>query len=83
MSNETFQKKQKEQFSIHIFYTSAVIIGVCLTIIGILSLSAYRGIELIGDEITTFVAMLFLLSCICSYTAIRTKGEKVFFEKNC
>ena len=76
MGNETFQEKQESQLSIHIFDSSSVMIGVCLTVIGILSITTYQGVEIIGDEITAFVAMLFLISCTCSYAAIRTKAKK-------
>jgi len=76
MSNETFEEKQEKQLSIHIFDSSSVMIGVCLTVIGILSISHYQGVEIIGDNITVFVAMLSLISCISSYAAIRTKKKK-------
>jgi len=77
MPQESFTEKQEENISIHIFSVSAAMVGVCLTVIGILNIvSSFKKIETLGDEITALNAIFFLFSCIISYTAIKTKARK-------
>ena len=52
-------------------------VGVCLTVIGILSIiTTFNKIDTLGDEITAIDAIIFLGSCIISYAAIKTKERK-------
>jgi len=77
MPQETFIEKQEENIAIHIFSVSAAMVGVCLTVIGILNIiSSFKKIETLGDEITALDAIIFLGSCIISYAAIKTKTRK-------
>ncbi len=77
MSQESFIEKQEENISIHIFSVSAAMVGVCLTVIGILNIvSSFKKIETLVDEITALDAIFFLIACIVSYVAIRTKTRK-------
>jgi hypothetical protein len=77
MSQETFIEKQEESISIHIFSVSAAMVGVCLTVIGIINIiTTYKKIETFGDELTTIDAIIFLGTCIVSYVAIKTKERK-------
>jgi hypothetical protein len=77
MPRETFIEKKEENISIHIFSVSAAMIGVCLTVIGILNLvSSFKKIQTLCDEITAVDAIFFLIACVISYTAIRTKTRK-------
>ena len=77
MSQESFIEKQEENISIHIFSVSAAMIGVCLTVIGILNIvSSFKKIETLGDEITALDAIFFLIACVVSYVAIKTKARK-------
>lgn len=66
-----------DDISIHIFLTSATMVGVCLTIIGILKALFYlNSIETIADEILAADALLFLAACVLSYVALRTRTAK-------
>ena len=77
MPAESFIEKQEESISIHIFSVSAAMVGVCLTVIGLLNIiSTLKRIETLGDEIVMMDAALFLVSCIISYMALRTKSRK-------
>jgi tellurite resistance protein TehA-like permease len=77
MPQETFIEKQEENIAIHIFSVSAAMVGVCLTVIGILNIiAAFRKIETLSDEVTAVDAVVFLGSCIISYVAIKTKTRK-------
>ena len=84
MAQETFIEKQEESISIHIFTVSAAMVGVCLTVIGILNIiTAYKKSNTLGDEITALDAIIFLAACTISYTALKTKdrGHRLFLEK--
>ena len=77
MSQETFVEKQEESISIHIFSVSAAMVGVCLTVIGIINvIASFKKIATLGDEITAVDAIIFLSTCIISYIAIKTKERK-------
>jgi drug/metabolite transporter (DMT)-like permease len=77
MPTETFIEKQEENIAIHIFTVSAAMVGICLTVIGILSfIVTANKIETFGDDITAMAAIIFLVSCIIAYTAIKTKERK-------
>ncbi len=78
MPQETFIEKQEESISIHIFSVSAAMVGVCLTVIGIINvITNFKKIATLGDEITAIDAIIFLGSCIISYIAIKTKERKL------
>jgi hypothetical protein len=78
MAQETFIEKQEESIVVHIFSVSAGMVGVCLTVIGILNvITTFKNIDTLGDEITAVDAIIFLGSCIISYVAIRTKERKL------
>lgn len=77
MPQETFLEKQEESLSVHIFSVSAALVGVCLTVISLFSISdALKRLQNIGDELIAFDAILFLVTCVFSYMAIRTRDRK-------
>jgi len=77
MPQETFIEKQEENIAIHIFSVSAAMVGVCLTVIGILNImTTFTKIDTLGDETTAIDAIIFLGACIISYIAIKTKERK-------
>ncbi len=77
MATETFIERQEENISIHIFAVSAAMVGVCITVISLFSISAaLRKIETLGDDLMAVDAVLFLVSCITSYMAIKTQNRQ-------
>ncbi|HOW36445.1 MAG TPA: hypothetical protein PL155_08550 [Candidatus Omnitrophota bacterium] len=77
MAQETFIEKQEESISIHIFAVSAALVGVCLTVIGIFNIvTSLKRMETFLDEMTAVDAVLFMLACIFSYMAIRTRERQ-------
>lgn len=60
--------------AVHIFTTSSVMLGLCLTIISIM-----RGqrnpaaLETIVDDIIAIDALVFLVACFLSYSALRVR----------
>lgn len=60
---------------VHIFTASAAMVGVCLTVIGILRVViSLRKEDLLGDDLLAVNAMLYLASCLLSYWALRTRN---------
>jgi branched-subunit amino acid permease len=84
MSEPSFIEKQEDNLSIHIFEVSAAMVGVCLTVIGIISLiTTLKKMQTLADEITALDAIIFLAACIISYTAIKTRerSQRLRFER--
>jgi hypothetical protein len=65
----------EEDICAHIFTVSAGMVGVCLTVIGILRvvITAQR-LDTLADDLLALDAVLFLFSCFLSYWALRTRG---------
>ena len=77
--------------TIHVFTVSATLVGVCLTVIGIFIMSRRLShVRSMGELLLAFDALIFLTSCILSYSALKIRrngrwhrlerlGEEVFF----
>jgi hypothetical protein len=60
---------------VHIFTASAAMVGVCLTVIGILRVViSLRKEDLLGGDLLAMNSMLYLVSCLLSYWALRTRS---------
>lgn len=60
---------------VHIFSASAAMVGVCIMVIGILRVViTIRRTDLIGDDLLALNAMLYLVTCLLSYWALRTRS---------
>lgn len=73
------QQKREEKLSINIFTVSAGLIGVCITLIGIINVfCSVRSRKTIIDDLVVFNAIGFLAACILSYCALRTRNNHNF-----
>jgi hypothetical protein len=82
MAGET--RRQREQndhhpleqdISIHIFTVSSAMVGVCLTVIGLIRVVITLGkADTITDDFLAGDALLFLISCLLSYWALRSRS---------
>lgn len=71
------KKELEERLCEHIFSVSAAMVGVCLTVIGLMRIFiAYRHEDTFADDIVAVDAMLFLIACLSSYWALRAKHER-------
>ena len=62
---------------VHIFTVSAGMVGVCLTVIGIVRvIITARKADTLADDLLAADALLFLVSCFLSYWALRTRSER-------
>jgi len=62
---------------IHIFTASAALVGVCLTVIGLLRVVVVTTkVGTIGDDLLAADATLFMISCVLSYYALRVRSVR-------
>ena len=74
MQNERKSTVLDEDISVHILSVSAAMVGVCLTVIGLLRVViTIQKTDTIGDDLLALDAVLFLTSCLLSYWALRTR----------
>jgi hypothetical protein len=67
--------KREENICIHIFTVSSAMVGVCLTVIGLIRVVITLGrADSLADDFLAVDALLFLASCLLSYTAMRSKA---------
>src|SRR2546425_9018041 len=73
---ETNQNNHLEQdISIHIFTVSSAMVGVCLTVIGLIRVVITLGkADTLADDLLASDALLFLTSCLLSYAALRARS---------
>ena len=67
----------EQDISIHIFTVSSAMVGVCLTVIGLIRvvITLGRG-DTLADDFLAGDALLFLLSCLLSYWALRCRSVR-------
>jgi hypothetical protein len=64
----------EESICIHIFTVSAAMVGVCLTVIGLVRVViTLQSVDTIADDLLATDAILFLVACLVSYWALRTR----------
>lgn len=52
-------------------------VGVCLTVIGLVRVViTARKVDTLADDFLATDAVLFLISCLCSYWALRTRSTR-------
>jgi hypothetical protein len=74
MSQEPSKAFVEFDLTIHVFTVSATLVGVCLTVIGIMRhLGGVRASHY-GQELLALDAFLFLLSCILSYISLKIRS---------
>ena len=76
ITSEQESKRQLEaDICVHIFSVSAALVGVCLTVIGLLRvIISTNKVETFVDDLLAADAVLFLFSCLLSYWALRTRS---------
>lgn len=71
----------EEDVSIHIFTASAAMVGVCLTVIGLIRVAlTIHGGATLADDLLAIDAFLFLVSCLLSYFALRTRSARRMYR---
>ena len=77
MSEQKSPSPLEEDLCVHIFTVSAAMVGVCLTVIGILRVViATQRSDTFADDLLSLDAVFFLASCVLSYWALRTRSSR-------
>ena len=67
----------EEDLCIHIFTVSSAMVGVCLTVIGLIRVVVTLGTaDTLADDLLAGDALLFLISCLLSYWALRSRSMR-------
>jgi uncharacterized membrane protein len=73
-NKESHSRYLEEDISVHILSVSAAMVGVCLTVIGLLRVViTIQKADTIADDLLAVDSILFLVSCLLSYWALRTR----------
>jgi hypothetical protein len=76
MLKPNFNKHLEEDICIHIFTVSAAMVGVCLTVVGLLRVViTLQTQENIIDDLVSIDAVFFLVACLTSYWSLRTRNK--------
>src|SRR5437764_13141120 len=77
MPQTTPDNHLEEDISIHIFTVSSAMVGVCLTVIGLIRVVITLGkADTVADDLLAVDAFLFLLASLLSYSALRTRSKR-------
>jgi hypothetical protein len=75
MSDENTRSHLEEDICVHIFTVSAAMVGVCLTVIGLIRVVITFGeVDTLADDLLAADAFLFLIACLLSYWTLRTRS---------
>lgn len=67
----------EDDICIHIFTVSSAMVGVCLTVIGLVRVVVTLGqINTLADDLLAADALLFLIAALLSYAALRTRSTR-------
>lgn len=74
-ANGNDKTRLEEDICIHIFTVSSAMVGVCLTVIGLIRVVITLGkADTLADDFLASDALLFLTSCLLSYAALRARN---------
>jgi Kef-type K+ transport system membrane component KefB len=67
----------EQDICIHIFTVSSAMVGVCLTVIGLIRVVITLGTaDTLADDFLAGDVMLFLISCLLAYWALRSRSVR-------
>jgi hypothetical protein len=76
MPTSNARERLEQDICIHIFSVSAAMVGVCLTVVGLLRVViTLRKADTVADDLLAGDALLFLIACLSSYWALRTRQQ--------
>jgi hypothetical protein len=66
-----------EDICVHIFTTSAAMLGVCMTVVGVLHVvTVLRQVDTLGDDLLSINSLIYLAACLSAYWALRTRRRR-------
>lgn len=67
----------EREFNVHIFTVSAQLVGICLTVIGLIRVLVRADhAESVADNMLAIDAVIFLVVCLLAYASIRSRGVR-------
>jgi hypothetical protein len=76
-SAATSRDDLEEDICVHIFTVSAAMVGVCLTVIGLLRIViTIQRVDTIADDLVAANALVYLAACFLAYWALRTRSSR-------
>jgi Na+/alanine symporter len=77
MAENSSRQTGENDTCIHIFAVSAAMVGVCLTVIELCQIvTGLNRVGTLADNLLAVDALVFLVACVFSYAALRTRGQK-------
>ncbi|PZR76543.1 MAG: hypothetical protein DLM52_05935 [Chthoniobacterales bacterium] len=77
MARSETPRPLEQDISIHIFTVSSAMVGVCLTVIGLIRVViTLRKADTLADDLLAADAVLFLLATLFSYWALRRRSYR-------
>jgi hypothetical protein len=74
-------ERLEQDICIHIFSVSAAMVGVCLTVVGLIRvIITLRKADTAADDLLAADAFLFLIACVSSYWALRTRQRSRMYR---
>jgi hypothetical protein len=75
MTDRNLRRHVDERIRVHTFTVSAAMVGICLTVIGLLRIvTTIQKTDTITEDLLTIDAVLFFFSCLSSYGALCTRS---------
>jgi hypothetical protein len=77
VSDEPIRESEQRRVADQIFVVSAAMVGVCLTLMGLVAIIAsLTEVATITDELLAADAMVFLAACLSSYLTLRSPSPQ-------
>lgn len=72
----TRRRLREDDLCAHIFSASATLVGVCLTVVGVIrAVGPLTNLKTFADELLAIDSIVFLAACILAYLALRTNQQ--------
>ena len=79
--SDSGKKDIEKNICMHIFSVSAAMVGVCLTVIGLIRIIVFtNSVITLADDFLAVDALLFLTACLLSYIALRSENSRKMFR---
>ncbi len=73
----TASDREQRELCVHIFSVSAGLVGVCLTVIGLVRIvQELQNVDTLTDDLLAVDALGFLAACLLAYLAMRSHGAR-------
>jgi hypothetical protein len=72
--DEEYRREVTAELNVHIFSVSAAMVGVCLTVVGIIGIIISNNSEYatVADDLLAVDTVVFMFSCLLAYTSLRS-----------